>query len=68
MEERGTMGEIKSLVLVISGGRCEVVRQGYVKKGIYLFFFKVEMFQHVGERCVRESRECWMFCGDSVLC
>lgn len=26
------MGEIKSLVLVISGRRCEVVRQGYVKK------------------------------------
>lgn len=32
MEERGAMGEIKSLVLVISGGRCEVERRGCVKK------------------------------------
>lgn len=49
MEERGTMGEIKSLVLVISGDDVKsspkkVVIRVSVKKE------KVKMFQHVGER------------------
>lgn len=57
MEERGAMGEIKSLVLVISGGRCEVERRGCVKKGKKKK--EVKMFHRVRERCVKRQLRMW---------